>query len=349
MRRKFQSGWRVLTSLVMFYCVGLLLIGGSINRLEASHCTTFTAGGYFFDSFESVEYINNLLVLHFKLKTPFNDGRQSDAFINFRNDECQNGHIGRFSSRISITPGVQYYSIRFSSPTHFDVWNDETNTKEPCSGCSVDLASFPGYYEVVFAGTIDGGASTFHSTSNRVNQPSAGPPIRNSRLPTPPNCREFSASGYFFDNYERSEYLNGNLVYYFRFNSPYNDGRSWTSSISFYDEACNIVYSQTLPSLSTQITPFTRYFSIRFSTPTHFDVWNDETNTKESCPSCSVDIQQILPNGSQYRHISFNGLMDGGASTLTSTPHSPLDITHDTIGFISGTISTSSGTTILAQ
>lgn len=289
----------------------------------ASHCNVQSkANGYFFDNFETAEYVNGFLTLHFKLKTPYNDGRPWTRNTSFLSDECANGTTQSFGGRISITPGTKLFSIRFTSPTHFEIWNDETNTKETCANCSQDFTPFPGYYEIIISGFIDGGASAFNSSSYRISNNALGPPVMNSTLPTPQGCATVQANGYFFDNYERAEYINGLLTYHFRFKSTYNDGRAWYSGLRLHDGLCQAKsMTKSLGVQNTKLTPYSRYYSIRFSTPTYYDIWNDETNQKENCLSCSVDIPTVLPDGSPYTYISFAGIIDPGYNTfLDSTP-----------------------------
>lgn len=313
--------WRKFLFLLFFVVLGLVTLA---PKVRAEHCgVQHTASGYFFDDYESVEYVDNLLVLHFKLKEPYNDGRGWKTNLDFLSDECGNGPNQFLERSVSITPGVQFFSIRFISPTRFEIWNDGANTPEICADCVQDIPTTPGYYEIIFRGRIDGSASTLQSSSHRISATASDPPVRTETLPAPPNCSPFLAGGYFFDNYERAEYVNGLLAYHFRLKTPYNDGRSWRLSTSLHDQNCNQAESFATgasPINNIQLPIFMRYYSVRFASPGHYDIWNDETNQIEICPTCSVNIPGTLSNGEPYSFISFAGLIDGGASGFNSTP-----------------------------
>ena len=321
-----KLAWAVLSlGSFLFFTSGTLLF--SPSQASAATCSVFKNGGdrnYFFDNFEDVEYANNLLVLHFKLKTPYNDGRPWTINFAFFSDECQGGTLQSFQKTVLISPGVQYFSARFTSPTRFEIWNDEANVKELCANCTQDVPVFPGYYELIILGSIDSGASTFRSSSYRISNTASGPPLKTTTLPTPQNCRPFQTGGflqYFFDNYEHTEYINGFLAYHFRFKTPYNDGRSWSSLIVFHNQNCVVAESYVVGQnkfLNTKIAPYTRYYSLRFSSPTHYDIWNDETNQKEICDACAVDIPATVSNKA-YSFVSIRGAIDGDASFFFST------------------------------
>ena len=123
----------------------------------------FNNGGYLFDDFEHIAYTNGFLEMHFKLKTPYNDGRGWFAKVFMHKADC--AAISYASSDTMIGPmpyGMQFYSIRFSDETHYDLWNDESDLKLDCSGCSGDLPP-EDYKTVSYSGTLDGGATFFHS------------------------------------------------------------------------------------------------------------------------------------------------------------------------------------------
>ncbi len=301
---------------------------------RASHCGasfSFSTAGrtpYFFDDYETFEYVNGFLVIHFRLKEPFNDGRAWTSSFGFLSDECRPGfeHYRQLSTQrtVSLTPGIRYFSVRFVSPTRFEIWNDEANAREICSGCIRDIPAFPSYYDFSFHGNIDFGESSLNSSALRILENAPGPPIKEGTLEKPAACASafFDSSGYLFDQYEHAEYVNGLLNYHFRLRTPYNDGRQWYSALRFHDENCEIIgATNALDQLTTQITPHMRYYSVRFSSPTHYDIWNDDTNTIEECPACSVDIPTLLPGPTVYKYVSFTELIDPYTGNfLNSTP-----------------------------
>ena len=290
------------------------------SRAQASHCGQVpSASGYLFDSFENVEYINGLLVLHLKLKTPFNDGRGWTLAASFFSDECGGGTSSNPQTVVRVTAGIQLYSIRFVSPTRFEIWNDEENLPVSCDGCALNVPDVPAYYEVKFHGSIGGGNSTFSSGSYKIRENAPEPPVSDKSLPTPPGCPSFQENGTRFDNYEHAEYINGFLVYRFRLVTPENDGSHWYSFVALYDENCvGRAVADTRPS-ETKVKSWSRYYSVRFSSATHYDIWNDESNTIETCQACSADIPAQLPDGSRPAYVSFRGAYDN--QSFTSTPH----------------------------
>ena len=163
---------------VLIAAIGALILFLPAAEARAAHCGAFSSGGfspYFFDDYESVEYINNLLVFHFELKTPFNDGRSWRLNFDFVSDECGQGNLQLPETLVNISPGVQFYSIRLVSSTRFEIWNDEADIQEPCAGCAKDVPEFPGYYEIAFSGVIDSGESSFRSSFYRISSTAAAP------------------------------------------------------------------------------------------------------------------------------------------------------------------------------
>lgn len=144
-------------------------------------CHAFAGNdNYFFDdTYEAHDYDSGYLAIHFKLKTPYNDGRQwAGAGIYMYAADCTSEYYPLAAPQfMSIDAGVQKYSVRFSSPTHYDFWNDETGLKETCADCSQDIpaamASGLAPASVSFYGSIDGAASWIQSTSLPIAAPAA--------------------------------------------------------------------------------------------------------------------------------------------------------------------------------
>jgi|GEM_PF-2398603 len=296
-------------------------LGVPVGHAEASHCFPFTiagpVSGLLFENYETHEYVDHLLVLHLKLKTPDNVNVATfRTSVDLLSDTCGETVSGGPLSRVITTPGSGLYSIRFTSSTHFDIWNDEINTKLVCESCSQDIPERPGYHEFVFKGITEDGLNQFYSTSYRIRDDAPDPPVLTETLATPPNCTSPSPIGIgLFDNYERAEYREGLLVYHFRLNTSFGIG-GWRDSIVFHDANCDVI-GRFAPAFGPTITPYSQYFSVRFTSALHFDVWNDETNQIENCAGCSVDIPSVTP-GQPYSYISFHG--ESGDSRLASTP-----------------------------
>jgi len=271
-----------------------------------------SASGYLFDSYEVSEYSpEGWLIIHLKVKPPFNDGRGWTLNAIVWNDECERGTRRSYGSTISLTPDIEFWSIRFVSPTEYEIWNDE----DELLITSRDIDVYPGYYEVSFNGRIGLAVNRFSTKSYRIFNNADDPPVRTETLSVSEACteQEFRAGGYLFDDYEHAEYIDGLLVYHFRLKSPFNDGRMWRSRLRRHDENCaGELFPR--PPQNTSIKPYSRYYSVRFSSPTHYDIWNDETNQIEICPECSVDVLD------DPTYVSFHSQIDTSPNFLHSTP-----------------------------
>ncbi len=130
----------------------------------------FNNDGYLFKYFEEYEYSSDgFLTIHFKLKTPYNDSRYWLVKLYLHQSDCVTEVYQPPQGGVSIPAGVQNYSFRFTSRFHYDVWNDEQDIKLECLGCSVDIPEDKEYTTLSISGSIDSGASVFHSSSFEVS------------------------------------------------------------------------------------------------------------------------------------------------------------------------------------
>jgi len=71
------------------------------------------------------------------------------------------------------------------------------------------------------------------------------------------------------------------------------------------------------------ITPHVRYFSVRMTTPTHWVLWDDESDIRVVCNfgtlGCEGDIAPNTP------YVSLYGNADEGSTILLTTPYSPTE------------------------
>ncbi|RJQ37809.1 alpha/beta hydrolase [Candidatus Parcubacteria bacterium] len=303
---------------------GLPLVGICIAvRAEAAQCITEPfAQGYFFSDYEAVAYQDGFLALHYRIGTEqFNDGRTFRLGFSVFSDTCDTAMLDVFNQFVvAFPPATQGFSIRFTSSSTYEVWNDDMNTRAECAGCQGVLPVFPSYYQMRVNGFIDGGASVLHGTSHTIIEHAAGPPIRGA-APNPPDaCPEqgLNATGYYFDAFERIERLNGELVYQFRLKTPFNDGRGGILFFELFDAACN---SQGIIPFYDRLamTPRSRYFSLRFTDRTKYEFWDDDHEMPIDCPACSGELPPVLSNGEPYAYVRVRGRIDGAASTLSST------------------------------
>jgi len=109
----------------------------------------------------------------------------------------------------------------------------------------------------------------------------------------------FCASEYFksldnvFQNYQSHEYVNGLLkINYKLVNKPVS--QSYYVDVYLYDSKCNDYWKDYYKSSIPAITfpPNTENFSLRFLSPTHFVIWNDDQNEQFQCSICNVDFGQ---------------------------------------------------------
>ncbi len=137
----------------------------------------------------------------------------------------------------------------------------------------------------------------------------------------PQQCQTFATnSGYFFDDYESHDYSSGFLAMHFRLKQPHNDGRPWTDfGFYMYDQACNKEFHDTQQNPHVTIDSGVQLYSLRFSSATHYDFWNDESDVREQCDGCSGDISPIISSTQEAAtSVSFYARIDGDASWLQS-------------------------------
>lgn len=277
--------------------------------------SALSASGYFFDTYERVEYSESgYLTYHFRNLPQYSDGRAFKIQWSYLDDECNPETPAVSSQSISLPAGVVDWSVRFTSSTHFDVWDDQNETIL----AGVDIPAFPLYSRVSFEGSVDARASTFTAQTLHIYE-NALPPSFQNLIEKPVPCAFGSASGYYFDSSENAEYVEGLLRVHLRLKTPHNDGRSFQAEVVGRDEECAVVSAYSSPAVVQEFTPFVRYVSFRMTSPTGFVLWNDEADVAFECEDCAGE----LPSRSAF--VSFSGSIDGGASTIQTTPFSPTE------------------------
>jgi pimeloyl-ACP methyl ester carboxylesterase len=186
-----QQNYKIKALIGMFFLIGMqffaatsLASADSTLSTNASStqaqtaCQKFqTNENYFFDDYETYDYSNGFLALHFKLKQPYNDGRSwTDYGFNIYDQSCTKEFHDAVKPRVVIDPGVQLYSVRFSSATHYDFWDDETDVREQCAACSGDISTMftttgGQATSIGFYGRIDGYGSWIQSDSFTILPP----------------------------------------------------------------------------------------------------------------------------------------------------------------------------------
>lgn len=273
-----------------------------------------SASGYFFQATSTVEYSpDGYPTIHFSIEPRWSTGRSFTLSWHVLNDACESATVSDESFSLSLPPGTSLWSIRFASPSHFEIWDDANEVLVS----SRDTLVVPPYSHIIFSGNIDRGASIFTAPAVPLKLGEEAPLLQES-LPVPPGCPTGSASGYFFDPYERAEYVDGLLRVHLRLKSPYNDGRAFGSTAVGLDSSC-VYPSFSIPVGETHLPAYLRYFSLRMVSSSHWGLWDDEKEEKLVCAGCEGDI----PSTSSY--VSWQAAIDGTASRLGTTPYPPTD------------------------
>lgn len=302
-----------------YFCGAVFALALSALPFSASADTApcgvpaLAADGYFFSSSDDPQYsADGYLEYHFKNIEQYSDGRIFTLHMYFFDDECNRLGASPPSIDINLPTGVTDWSARFTSVTHIDILDDEDGVIVG----SLDIPSLPSYTRATFAGNIDSGASTFTSQTLNIKQDSA-PPSFTNMLDTPSACNPVAAGGYYFDPFQSAEYVDGLVRVHLRLKTPYNDGRAFNGQVFAANADCNTVMASSSASLNLAFPAFMRYYSFRMTSPTHWVLWDDENDAALICEGCSGD----LPSSPAY--VSFSAFIDGGASTLQTTPFPP--------------------------
>ncbi|MBI5004361.1 hypothetical protein HZC00_04665 [Candidatus Kaiserbacteria bacterium] len=282
------------------------------------------ASGYLFSNYESDEYSNDLLTAHFKINPPYTEGRTFKLTWYYFDDGCNYAFNFYDANTVNVTMpvGTTDWSIRYASPTHLDVWDDQNNTII----VQKDIEAFPLYTSAQFIGSIDGGASTLQSRTLKIQQNGQPPVVASTTLPKDPACPSMLANGYYFDpSYEHAEYVDHLLRIHLRLLSPYNDGRLIWMQMLRLDASCNrdaaVPFLFSMPRAT--ITPHIRYFSVRMTTPTHWVLWDDEHDIQIVCSFGFTGCEGTIVPDTPY--VSLYGNIDQGATILLTTPYSPVE------------------------
>ena len=137
-------------------------------------------------------------------------------------------------------------------------------------------------------------------------------------------CGAFSASGYLFDpSYESEEYVGGFLQIHLRMLPKYDDGRGIVAGFKLYRADCSSEYVQvSVPGFG--IPPNVISYSIRFTSATHFDFWDDDHGVQISSQNSDVfpwhtDIPATMSDQTAYAQVSYNGYIAGEGTSVEST------------------------------
>ncbi|HWO07657.1 MAG TPA: hypothetical protein VNM40_03695 [Candidatus Paceibacterota bacterium] len=310
---------RFRKSVVLVICALSFSLAPTTSALtEPCGLSALTAEGTFFTNYESVEYSpDGNLIYHFRNDPIFASGGGP-----FRiqwlpyDDECTLAvNSVPTSDPFQLPSGVTHWSIRLASPTQLEVWDDQNEALVT----SLEIPKYPSYTRIKFRGQYSGGfGSRFESRTVRMFEHGGEPPQLENQVEKHESCPSIAADGYFFDSYERAEYVDGLLRVHLRLKVPFNDGRLFRSAVITPDETCGFVVPNynTLVT-ATAITPHIRYYSFRMTSPTEWTLWDDESDVPIQCTACNGTI----PADAAF--VSFHGTVVGNTSTVRTTPFPP--------------------------
>lgn len=128
-------------AIILCLLVNPFLAAGDDTPLSKPCQVASANDGYFFDDYIQHEYIGGLLTIHFKIKTPFNDGRAWQSTFYAYKPDCSFRSLQLDLPGFAPRPKMQSFSIRFISPTRLVFWDDEEDVPFQCGDhdCTYDL------------------------------------------------------------------------------------------------------------------------------------------------------------------------------------------------------------------
>ncbi len=260
-----------------------------------------------FANYESTEYINGYLAIHLKVTQVTGDYGGIRWYPNFIliDDQCHTYSMGHTSDMFGLDPTARNISFRFDSPNHYQLYNDDTNTPLTCKGCSVTLDAFASFFKVRLhnkAYSYDGVTGEITSSAHHIKENPSTPP-QLEQFPVPSGCQPMSIQNDMVEPKQSVEYVGGFPWVHFQ-NNPFRLGLGYDFNLKFkfYDSSCTpttTIYDR--PVFFGE--PFVSRFSIRFTSPTHFTLWNDDLDRKIPCPVyCESDI--TIPASARYLSVS---------------------------------------------
>ena len=312
----------MITRGIILFAVGALLLvyAPAANALtEPCGQPALTAEGNFFTAYESIEYSpEGNLIYRFKNN---NNSLFTNGDIQFRlswifyDDTCQSMQGASASSpNLFLPPGVSEWSLRVTSPTELQLWNDHNNTVITSFG----MPSLPSYTRIRFDGFSSAAFNRrFTSQTVRLFADTEAPVFENT-AEKPEACLAYSTEGSLFDSYERAEYVDGLLRVHMRFRQFTAGPVAFFSRVITPDEDCDFI-TPTFSGINTSFPSIVRYFSLRMVTPTEWQLWDDDRNEPILCTACSGSIESETP------YVAFYGFIQGGFGPMRirTTPFPP--------------------------
>ena len=316
-------------------CVVVFAVLSLITPLttHASTCSSLTptVHGSYFTNYESDEYSSSgLLIQHFKLDPASAHDPSFRLSWQFFDDECAPPSFSWYPPRLDVTlpAGVTDWSVRFASSTQFDIWDDQDNTIIASS----TIEQYPGYFSFSLSGQrypswITG--QVFEGSSGKI-QENGQPPVFTGTLQKDSACPTISGYYNVFDrSYEHAEYVDHLLRVHLKFTSLAYSGQFMYSKTIAVPSSCDrdAINPYYIPRHGVTLPHNMKYFSFRMTTPTHWIMWDDETDTQITCSvdpddsfdnGCQGDLDPSAPYIAFYIDIISNGF-------IVSTPYHPVE------------------------
>ena len=243
---------------------------------------------------EQVEYVNSLLVIHFQLTRQLIADERWFSDLVFVDDQCRARVFAGMGELLRSHPSVSHISLRFDTPTHWQFWDDDTNTAFTCGTCYGSIPALGDFFKIRSTHLViyyDTTLGQITSSAHTIKENPAPAPVKTTTLDVPSGCPTMTIAGGITDPYEHAEYVNGLLQIHFR-HDPINSG-NYRAEIFKYDSACgnpSIASGQ-----NTELPGYMEYYSARFDSPTHFQLWNDDTEAMFTCSVGSECGGSITP------------------------------------------------------
>ena len=287
-------------------------------------------------SLEQAEYsANGFLIYRLHLLAPSIDGDSLRINVSYHTDHCEPTKSSTGNRLVTLTAGVEDVSIRFTSLLTYEIWDDTHDTRLEQVG-PVDTVVPPYSIARAFAARSSLSINTYAAHAYQI-QESASSPVFSNTAVKPAGCPDKGMTGFLsfdFGN-ENAEYVNGLLRTHLRFsgnfypNLVFDRNGGFSAGVAFSNDPCTHGEASSFNLSFRGPSHNVWYFSYRFTSPTHWVLWDDENDRSFDSESgdpffnfcnfggCSGDI----PDGSKYAYFfaqQFSG--SGGASWYRTTP-----------------------------
>jgi pimeloyl-ACP methyl ester carboxylesterase len=275
------------------------------------------------------------LIYRLRLTSPSASGDFFNLTFRYLTDHCETATFPVNTGQIDLAADTVVLSIRFSSMTDYEIW-DDTHGALLKSGSTI--GPIPPYASFFPITSRDSNSSNFNFGHAYQVKEGARPPIVESTITPPEGCPLHDMVGFLpFDfGYERVEYVDGLLRVHLRFNGAtypndvYEGDPPFKATVRAAGNDCsrnpNDAFPSGLPSVGSPGHVW--YFSYRFTSPTHWVLWDDENNRpfedETGSPHfarCFGNCSGDLPEGSTYAYFMAAQNSFSGFQTFRTSPY----------------------------